>query len=132
MDIWIVPCNIKKYDIIGAFRHLTAVDWKQTINAKTGDIVFIYVSKPIGAIIYKTKVTKPNLEKIEIDDSEYVLDGTGYVNAKRHMELELIDCFDVNKYHLEKIREHGIKGNIQGPMKVVDELIKYMQNQGNL
>ena len=40
-----------------------------------GDIVYIYVGKPFSEIRFKCQITKINLEKIEIDDSEFIIDG---------------------------------------------------------
>ena len=30
MQQWIIPCNIKLYDVIGAFSNLKCIDWKQS------------------------------------------------------------------------------------------------------
>ncbi len=44
MAEWIVPCNIKYYDVVNAFKRLNCIDWKQTNrNIKVGDIVYIYI-----------------------------------------------------------------------------------------
>lgn len=36
---WIIPCNVKYYDIIGAFKELKKIEWKQSVNIKVNDIV---------------------------------------------------------------------------------------------
>lgn len=87
-----------------------------------GDIVYIYVGSPIKAIKYKCKVNKVNLECIEIDDSEFVLNGELYENYGNHMELQLLEKYDDNKYSLNVLRENGLEGNIQGPRRVFDTL----------
>lgn len=87
-----------------------------------GDIVYIYVCSPIKAIKYKCKVNKVNLECIEIDDSEFVLNGELYENYGNHMELQLLEKYDDNKYSLNVLRENGLEGNIQEPRRVFDIL----------
>lgn len=53
MTEWIIPCNLKYYDVKGAFSKFKAIDWKQSAkNICVGDIVYIYVGKPISAIKY--------------------------------------------------------------------------------
>lgn len=47
MSDWIIPCNIKKYDVLGAFPKLNTIDWKQSRNIKIGDTVYIYVGAPV-------------------------------------------------------------------------------------
>lgn len=44
---WIIPCNPSQYDVVGAFKELKRVEWKQSTNINVDDIVFIYISKPI-------------------------------------------------------------------------------------
>ena len=118
MEQWIIPCNIKYYDVEGAFKKLRRIDWKQSNKSiEVGDEIFIYITKPIQAIKYKCKVNKVNLESVEIDDSEFVLDGEPYESYGNHMELEFVEEFDTTKYSLQVLREKGLKGNIQGPMR---------------
>ena len=43
---WIIPANLEGYDLHGAFKNFTSLDWhysKSTKNIKVGDIVYIYM-----------------------------------------------------------------------------------------
>ena len=132
MNEWIVPCNPKYYDIIGAFEKMNILDWKQSSKKiQPDDIVYIYVSKPVQAIIYKCKVNKVNLSHIEIDDSEFVIDGTNYVKYERHMELELIRIYDEKPVSIQKMRENDIKGNIQCTRQANQKLLNYIRTIEN-
>lgn len=132
MKEWIVPCNPKYYDISGAFEKMNNLDWKQSNkNIQPEDIVYIYVGKPVQAIMYKCKVNKVNLSDIEIDDSEFIIDGTNYETYERHMELELIRKYDKNDISVEKMKENGIKGNIQCTRKAEPELSDYIKTLEN-
>ena len=116
MAQWIIPCNIKYYDVVGAFNKLKKLDWKQSNKSiQVGDEVFIYVGNPVKAVKYKCRVNKVNLTCIEIDDSEFVLNGDPYEQYGNHMELELIEEYEDTQYSLEVLRSKGLKGNIQGP-----------------
>ena len=118
MERWIIPCNVQYYDIEGAFKKLKRLDWKQSNSSiEIGDEVFIYIGAPVKAIRYKCKVSKVNLNPIEIDDSEFVLNGEPYETYGNHMELELVEEFDDTKYSLDVLRNRGLKGNIQGPRR---------------
>ena len=118
MEQWIIPCNVKYYDVKGAFKKLKCIDWKQSNKSiEIGDEVFIYIGTPISAIKYKCKVNKVNLNSIEIDDLEFVLNGEPYETYGNHMELELIEEFSDKKYSLGVLRAKGLKGNIQGPRR---------------
>ena len=124
MEQWIIPCNIKYYDVIGAFTELRCLDWKQSVKSiAVGDEVFIYVGSPIKAIKYKCKVNKVNLSNVEIDDSKFIVDGTPYVAYENHMELELLESFDDERYSLSALIRKGLKGNIQGPRRAFNLLL---------
>lgn len=121
MEQWIIPCNIKYYDVIGAFENLRCLDWKQSNPCiSIGDEVFIYIGKPISAILYKCRVNKANIKIREIDDSEFVLNGDPYQEYGNYMELELLEKFDRAQFNIEVLKEHGLKGRIQGPRRVND------------
>ena len=117
MTTWIIPCNVKYYDIIGAFEHLHRLNWKQSRKIEVGDEVYIYVGVPFKAIMFKCIVKKINLSEIEIDDSQFVIMGDKYLNYGNYMELELIQKFKEGQLKLEKLVENGLQGIVQGPRR---------------
>src|SRR5699024_11940603 len=94
MTNWVISCNLNHYNVIDAFKKLNTLHWKQSTNVQAGDIVFIYVTNPIGAIKFKTKVNKVDLPYVEIDDQEFIIDGTNYEHHNRYMELELLRTYN--------------------------------------
>ena len=119
MAEWVIPCNIKYYDVDGAFRNLGCVNWKQVARRiDTGDIVYIYVAKPVSAIRYKCRVNKANLKAREIDDLDFVRDGSRYLHYGNYMELELLKAYDGSLFGLHTLRENGFCGNIQNQRRI--------------
>ena len=130
MTNWIIPCNPKNYDVIGAFQKLKQIDWKQSMkNIDTGDIVYIYVSRPYQKIMFQCVVVKTNLPRVEIDDDIFVEDGTPFVGYGNHMRLQLIKKLDGPVLGLDMLKRNGLKGNVQGPMRVSGELLRYIENE---
>ena len=118
MERWIIPCNIKYYDVENAFARLKCLNWKQSNKSiEVGDEIYIYVGAPISAIKYKCRVNKINLCGVEIDDSEFILNGEPYEAYGNHMELELLKTFNGTDYALAELRNKGLRGNIQGPRR---------------
>ncbi|MFA6611198.1 MAG: hypothetical protein WC240_08115 [Bacilli bacterium] len=115
MEKWIIPCNIESYDVMGAFKKLPYVNWKQSTNIEVGDIVYIYSGKPYSQITHKCKAIEINLPNPYVIDKEFVIDNTPYHNYGRYMTLELIKT--IENIDLEWLREHGFKGNMQGPRR---------------
>jgi hypothetical protein len=132
MEKWVITCNPKYFDVIGAFSTFERLHWKQSVNIKVGDIVFIYVGKPLGAIKYETKAVKVDLTEAIID-SDYIIDGSNYENYGRYMELQLVRNFDDRLLPLKTLKENGLN-SVQGPSKVserLDEFLMYHINQLN-
>lgn len=134
MKYWVIPCNIKAYDTISAFNKLSEVDWKQSNNmksAKIGDVVFIYLSHPYSCIKYICKIKEVNKAQTTIDDSEYIVKGDNYVNYGNYMQLELLEIVNESLLTFEKLKLNGLKGNIQGPRPLKDDLLEFILEKIN-
>lgn len=123
--LWLIAANPKKYNVELAFKELQYVDWKKNSNYKTGDTIFIYVSKPIQAIKYVCEVVNDNINgKTYRDDRKYWVDQIQYesgLNGNGYVRLKLIKEFDNDELTLEKLASHGLNGRIQGPRKFYND-----------
>ena len=129
MKYWIIPCNVKTYDAIGAFNELKLIDWKQSKNlksAKINDIVMIYLSKPFSCVKYICKIKKVNMTKEIIDDKKFVINGDNYTNYGNYMRIEFIKEIEENLITLNELHNHGMKGNVQGPRLLRNELLDFV------
>jgi len=113
-------------------------DWKSTLwrygrwdsrrtNVQVGDLVYIYVGKHFGQIKYLCKVNKVNLSEIINDDTRFTIDGSGFMNHRRYMQLELINIFDEELLSYRYLKENGL-GRVQGPSRVDERLEKYISS----
>ena len=127
MTYWIGPCNLKYYDVFGAFEKNKILDWKQSNpTVAVGDQIFIYVGKPVQAIVYRCNVLAVDLTRHEIDDSEFSLQPDKYVEAPSHMRIELVKKYDPTVLNSDIMQEYGEKGRIMCPRRMGDELIKFI------
>ncbi len=56
------PCNPKYYDLEKAFiRDKGITGWKQSRNVEIGDICYMYIAKPLGAVKYKCEVVEKDI-----------------------------------------------------------------------
>ncbi|MCC5895575.1 MAG: AAA family ATPase [Alkalibacterium sp.] len=125
MTNWIIPCNIQKYDLIGAFKKNSKLNWKQSINVNVNDIVYIYLGKPIQKLRYKCVVLTINLPKEEIDDAEFRIDDDAYNNYGKYMELQLLEEFEDERLSYENLKKYGLN-TVQGPSKISLNLLDYL------
>ncbi|GAB3051748.1 HNH endonuclease [Virgibacillus ainsalahensis] len=130
MGKWIITCNPKYYDVVGAFQDFQRINWKQSVNVQVGDIVYIYIGKPYSSIKFETKAIAINLPELKPYDSEYVIDGTNFEEYGRYMELQLLKTFDDNLLPYELLKAEGLK-SVQSPSRLTNELEKFILNKTN-
>lgn len=46
LNCWIVPCNIKYFDVVTHFKKNSTVVWKNISHVQPGDTVYIYLGAP--------------------------------------------------------------------------------------
>lgn len=129
---WIIPCNPSTYDCEGAFHNLVCVNWQQSRpmkNIEVDDIVFIYSTNPKKTITFQCIVNKVNVPSREIPADNYFVDPGLETYQGNFVELQCIREFDSELgLDLESLRSHGLKGNIQGPLKVSETLSEYLDD----
>lgn len=127
--IWLVPANPNDYDIESAFSRYELLDWKRSYNYENGDILFMYVSGNIQKVRFKLEVIEGLVGTNDTkDNNEFWIDDEKYEQSKEwdYTRLRLVDAVDAEELSLAKLREHGLKGNIQGSMKLTGELQDYI------
>lgn len=127
MSSWIIPCNEKYYNHKGAFEKLPIIEWRQNASMQEGDTVYIYVGRPISALLYKCEVLEVDIFEPTIDDAEFYI-GSSLKTAKRYMKLKLIERYPETKFDRVSLLENGLK-TIQGPSRATEEFIKYLESK---
>lgn len=122
---WFISGNPTKYDVVGAFKELNKIDWKQSTNVAVGDIVYIYVSEGDQAVKYKCKVNKVDLPNVEIEDRKFDISGEFDGTYGRYMELELIKELKGNLYKRDAMKKYGFVSP-QSPVRVIPQLKEYL------
>ena len=132
MQNWLISANSKMYRHSDAFDKWGYIDWRQNRNYSVGDTVFIYCTKPVKKIVYKTVIEKVNMKFSEItDDKEFWLDADEYYKSQGgyYARMRLIDEADSEFLSLHELQERKLlKNGPQGPMKMSDELAEYVNN----
>lgn len=62
---WLIPSNLKYYDLIRAFRRTDTITWHYHVDLHVGDFIYMYVTAPHSAILYKCIVTETGLKPDE-------------------------------------------------------------------
>ena len=107
---WIISSNPDEFDVEKAFEEDNSVEWDRGryTGINKDDIVYIYISKPIQAMKFKTKVANV-IENI--------------------MVLKLVKRLNPEKFSLNRLQEHGLNRNVQGKITITGELFEYIKQQ---
>lgn len=103
---WIIPCNLKLFDV---FEHMKSHDtmiWKKSRGIKNGDIVYIYVGLPVMAVKYRCVV---------IDDAvnDEILSANSYARINdieknnMYMQLKVLNTYE-DELPLRVLNDFGI------------------------
>lgn len=108
---WIIPANPKYYDIAKAFQLNDTIIWNQRSHIQIDDIIYIYMTKPIAAIIYKCKATEVDIP---------------YKNGKA-MYIKLLQVYDENLYTLDIMKKYEVK-TVRGVRYMPQKLSEYINH----
>lgn len=127
---WIIPANVKTYDVLSAFDENVYIDWRQNANFAVGDTVYIYVSRPYQKIMFKTEVVCINLVYEEtIDDRKYWVnqDKNEDDGKRKYMRLRLETSNDSELLNLENLINVGMKSAPQSATKLNESIVTYIE-----
>lgn len=133
---WLIPCNVKYFDICEHFRHQNKVVWKNISYVNKGDLVYIYLGYPHKEIRYKCKVVDDHVSDEILTSNEYARTrhpkSKMYQIEEKYMELELIQELPVGSLTLDQLRANGLgQVQVQAPIKnglreFIEEKCKYL------
>lgn len=115
-DYWIIPANLKYYDIDAEFLASKEILWTQKAGIKAGDYVFIYITAPTKAIRYACRVLEANIA----NDGYRDRDGIDYL-----MRLELLIQYKDDQIPFELMKEHAVAA-VRGPRRMSPQLIAFL------
>ncbi len=118
---WIIPANPKFYDVINCFNDTDTVIWKQSSNIKVGDLVYLYVTAPYSAILYRCKAEEVDIPYKYKDKN---------ISISKAMKLKLLARFDKADYTFEKLKEYGIRA-VRGPRLITKKLSEEINKSYN-
>ena len=132
MNNWIIPSNSNKFDLAKFLtKYDNEVDWKQSANFEVGDVVYIYSTKPEMRIRYKMEVIETNISfDKSLKDKTCWIDKTEFkagVEKNKYFRLRLVKENKSSRLTIDELHLHGIKGWIQGPRKVSEDIISFIE-----
>ncbi len=107
-EYWIVPANVKYYNISDCFELDDEIIWKQSSNIEVNDIVYVYAGTPYSSILYKCIAVEVNIP-YEYRDKN--------IKMNKVMRIKLIKKYNPDKYTFTYLKTLGIRA-IRGPIRI--------------
>ncbi|NFU40199.1 HNH endonuclease [Clostridium sporogenes] len=126
---WIISSNSKIFQLTEAFKKREYIDWRQKVKFNIGDIVYIYCTKPLKKVMFKTIVDKVNIDFEDMtDDKEFWVNKQEYEEREncKYSRLRLLKNIDTKKLELDILMKNGLKAAPQGPDRIDGQLNKYI------
>ena len=131
----IIPGNVEIYDIDASFKKNGYIDWSQGIYTyEVEDTVYIYCSKPIQKVMYKTKVEKVNMSLSECNyEKEFFKNPEDYENSKNgpFFRLRFLEKVDKEELSYENLLKNGLNGVILKKKTLEGNLEEYIEKYFN-
>ncbi len=114
--VWVIPSNPKYYSVKRAFARTKVISWHQDAHIQKGDIVYIYITAPVSAIVYRTRVTGCDLP----------VPDKSWGNYKTRMDLELEKIYPQDLLRRNVLAEYGLS-SVRGTRRVPVQLQKVIE-----
>lgn len=124
-DSWVIPCNVKVFDVVEHFKNSNIICWKRGAGEKAGDDVYIYVGIPFKAIMYRCVVEDDNVGDQEMKEHPYATKGN-YGAGYRYMKLRRVFTFE-KPVLLETIKDLGVY-MVRKQTRVDKKVLKYLMS----
>ena len=130
-ESWIVPCNIKRFNVIEYFKTHDTVVWKNSFTIRTGDIVYIYIGAPYSQIKFRCVVISDNVNEEILNCNRYAIQektSNNYFSKKiKYIQLKYDDEYPNGLLNLNDLRKHGL-GQVQMQARCDRNLRVYLEN----
>lgn len=115
---WLLPANPKYYDVEHAFDKEEVIDWKQGSGIKKGDMVFLYVTAPVSAVLYQCKVGETDIPCRYQDEN---------LTMTRLMKIKLLRRYPPDRFTFGLLKgKYGINA-VRGPRGIPASLSAALQ-----
>lgn len=122
---WIVPCNIKFFDVVSYFEKHDTIVWKRSSAIHENDIVYVYVAAPLSEIKYKCEVIQEKVAIDEIMENNYAIKKDTPFKENKYMKLHLLEKFPDGILKLSDLKKNGL-GQVQIQARTDRKLLAYI------
>lgn len=120
MGYWLIPCNVKNFDIIHHFEINDTAFFKKNRALSIGDIVYIYVASPYSSVKYKGEVIRARVSPNDLPEEYKSL----RFDSGTFVEVRKIYTFMDNVLTRDKLKENGV-GQVVNQQSISGKTLDY-------
>lgn len=124
IENWIVPCNVKFFDVVSYFKNHSEIIWRKGPSIHVGDMVYVYVGAPYSQIKFKCEVLQVSIDKETLENNSYAIKNDNY-KANNYMRLKLINEIPDGQLKYIELKQHGL-GQVQTQARTDRKLQAYL------
>lgn len=130
VESWLLPYNENKFRFMDWLKTHDYVFWRQNVNLKPNDIVYIYGSTPIRAIVCALQVDSIDYpDYADSEEKQYWCTPDSLTACKKYAKLNVLAIpEDREALSFENLHDHGLKVPPQGGMKLRGDLKDYINS----
>ncbi len=115
-DSWIVSYNTKNFDLVSFLQDHDSFVMKKTRSLQRGDVVYLYIAKPYGCVLYRCLVTDDHVGEEKLAENRYAIEK--YASHKMsYMELSVEFRFSGKGMTFSFLRDNGV-GQLLNPSRL--------------
>ncbi|HES2093249.1 TPA: MmcQ/YjbR family DNA-binding protein [Streptococcus pyogenes] len=118
-DYWVIPANLKYYDIDAEFAANDVILWTQKAGIAVGDYVLIYITAPVKSIRYVCQVLETDIP------------NEGYrknPNIDKLIRLRKCQQYKDGLLSFDLMKKHGVAA-VRGPRRLSPQLIAFLKEK---
>lgn len=126
---WIIPCNIKHFDVRKHFLTTDTVVWRNSFSIREGDTVYIYIGAPVSELLFQCKAVSTCVPSDVLEANAYAVTGKKsnnyYSKKEKYIILQKEVQFPDGYFPLAEMRENGL-GQVQIQARTDRRLQRYI------
>ena len=124
MDKWVLPVNVKRYDIVNYLKTMDTFVWKAKKHFKKNDIIYVYATSPIQEIRYKCKCINESVSKDILEEHEYAKEP----GINRYAMFQIEKSYPEGLLTWSELHENGL-GQALLPSRVYVQLEAFIDKK---
>lgn len=125
---WIVPSNENIFRVSDWLATHQFVYWRQTVNYRKQDTVYLYSTAPTSAIKFKCIVDDIDVQNEEaFEEKEYWSGGQPEPYKYGYARFRLVKAIEGNELNLDALMQHGLNGAPQKGVVISEAMVSFIE-----